>query len=200
MNTGSGSDPDFSKRINELTSQYYSDNKKNMFFKSNQKMECASVVSNQIGIDELIQNTIFLIPDTNSVFMDYTVFKTYATPDNYPKIVNYILTLFDYCITNYGNYNAHVNLDTFTISAADRYKDAINLFFINCMSSNSQYSAKLKNMFIYNTPNTFQNISKLLMPFIDPLVKQKIVLYDKKCSGDLLDTLFQTPTFSTKHT
>jgi hypothetical protein len=90
MNTGSASDPDFSKRINELTSQYYSDNKKNMFFKSNQKMECASVVSNQIGINELIQNTIFLIPDTNSVFMDYTVFKTYATPDNYPKIVNYI--------------------------------------------------------------------------------------------------------------
>jgi hypothetical protein len=44
-------------------------------------------------------------------------------------------------------------------------------------------------MYIYNTPNTFNNISKLLMPFVDPIVKQKIVMYDKKCSGELLINL-----------
>jgi hypothetical protein len=180
---------DFNKRIEELTNQYYSDNKKNTFFKSSQKMECAMTVTNEIGIDALIQKTIYIIPNTNCVFMDYTVFKTYATPDNYNKIVGYILSLFDYCIANYGEYYAHVNLDSFTISAAERYKNLIECFLTNCMSSESQYSFKLKHMLIYNTPNTFNNISKLLMPFIDPLVRQKIMFYDKKCSGELITRL-----------
>jgi len=180
---------DFNKRIEELTNQYYSDNKKNTFFKSSQKIECATTITNQIGIDELIQKTIYVIPNTNCVFMDYTVFKTYATPDNYNKIVGYILSLFDYCIAKYGEYYAHVNLDSFTISAAERYKNLIECFLTNCMSSESQYSFKLKHMLIYNTPNTFNNISKLLMPFIDPLVRQKIMFYDKKCSGELITRL-----------
>ena len=177
------------KRIAELTNQYYSDNKKNVFFKSNQKLDCATQVTNQIGINELIQKTIYLIPNTNLVFMDYTVFKTYATPENYSKIVSYILSLFDYCISNYGDFCAHVNLDSFTISAAERYKNIIECFLTNCMSSESQYSLRLKTMHIYNTPTTFQNISKLLMPFIDQLVKHKIIFYDKKTSGDLIDNL-----------
>ena len=187
MNTNSESE--FSKRIEELTNQYYSDNKKNVFFKSSQKMDCAAQVTNQIGIDELIKKTIYLIPNTNCVFMDYTLFKTYATPENYDKIVGYILALFDYCINNYGHYYTHVNLDSFTISAAERYKNIIECFLKNCMPSESEYSNKLINMYIYNTPNTFNNISKLLMPFVDPIVKQKIVMYDKKCSGELLINL-----------
>jgi len=180
---------EFSKKIEELTNQYYSDNKKNLFFKSGQKLECAATITNQIGIDELIQKTIYVIPNTNCVFMDYNIFKTYATPENYSKIVNYILSLFDYCIHNYGEYYAHVNLDTFTISGAERYKSIIECFLLNCMSSECQYSLRLKNMYIYNTPNTFQNISKLLMPFVDQLVKKKIIMYDKKCSVELLNNL-----------
>jgi hypothetical protein len=187
MNTNCESE--FTKKIEELTNQYYSDNKKNTFFKSNQKMECAATITNQIGIDELIQRTIYLIPNTNSVFMDYTMFKTYATPENYNKIIGYILSLFDYCIKNYEYYDAYVNLDSFTISAAERYKSIIGLFLNKCMTSDCQYSIKLKNMFICNTPNTFNNISKVLMPFIDPVVKEKIIVYDKKCSAELLNNL-----------
>lgn len=181
--------PDFNKKIEELTNQYYSHNKKNVFFKSSQKMDCAAQVTNQIGIDELIQKTIYLIPNTNCVFMDYTVFKTYATPENYQKIVGYILSLFDYCIENYEYYDAYVNLDTFTISAAERYKSIINLFLNTCMTSECQYSIKLRNMYICNTPNTFKNISNVLMPFIDQTVKQKILLSDKKHSVELLNNL-----------
>jgi len=189
MNTECESE--FNKKIEELKNQYYSTNKKNVFFKTNQKMECAAQVTNQIGIDELIQKTIYLIPNTNSVYLDYTVFKTYATPENYQKIVGYILSLFDYCIENYEYYDAYVNLDTFTISAAERYKSIINLFLNKCMTSECQYSIKLRNMYICNTPNTFQNISNVLMPFIDPTVKQKILLSDKKQSVELLKNLMK---------
>jgi hypothetical protein len=180
----------FQKKIEELTNQYYTDNKKNLLIRSIQKMDCASQVTNQIGIDELIHKTIYLVPNTNNIFIDYTIFKTYAIPENYSKIVEYILKLFDYCIDNYGEYNSHVNLDTFTISAAERYKSIIECFLTHCISSNSEYSLKLKCLYIYNTPNTFQNISKILMKFIDPIVKKKFIFYDKKTSGDILRKLF----------
>jgi len=180
----------FNKKISELTNSYYSENKKNLFFKSSQKMDCASNVTNQIGIDNLIQNSVYIIPNTNFVFMDYTVFKTYATPENYSKIVNYILTLFDYCINTFGEYTTYVNLDTFTISAAQRYKSVIELFLNTCMSSNTEYSIRITKMFICNTPNTFHNISNILNPFIDQNVKSKIVLIDKTSSKDVLNSLF----------
>ena len=192
MNTNSELE-NFNKRIAELTNQYYSDNKKNTFFKTAQKMDCAATVTNQIGIDELIQKTVYIIPNTNSVFMDYIVFKTYATPENYNKIVNFILTLFDYCITTFGDYIVYVNLESFTVSAAQRYKNVIDLFLRNCMASNTQYSIKIKNMIICNTPNTFQNISKFLTPFIDPNVKTKIVLCDKEESKEVFNKIFYTP-------
>jgi hypothetical protein len=189
MNTNSQTD--FSQKISELTNQYYTENKKNTFFKTKQKMECAATIAAAIGIDDLIMQTVFIIPNTNRVFLNYPLFKTYATPDNYLRIVQYILTCFEYCIEHYGNYSTHVNLDTFTISAAERYKNVVEMFLNHCMASNNDFSSRLTNMYIYYTPATFQNISKLLSAFIHPLVKEKIVLYDKKESPALMETILQ---------
>jgi hypothetical protein len=185
MNTES--QPDFSQKISELTNQYYSDNRKNTFFKTKQKMDCAATIAAAIGIDDLIAQTVFVIPNTNRVFLNYPLFKTFATPETYARIVSFILVCFEYCIEHYGNYSTHVNLDTFTISAAERYKSVVELFLQNCMNSNNDFSSRLTNMHIYYTPATFQNISKLLSAFIHPLVKEKIVLYDKKESPALMD-------------
>jgi hypothetical protein len=188
MNTSN----DFNEKINNLTTKFYSENKKKTLFKSSQKFECAATITNSIGIDELIQRTIFIIPNTKTVFLDYTLFKTYATPDNYCKIINHILSLFKICIQHYGTYECHVNLDSFTVTAAQRYTDIINLFLNNCMIPNTEceYSVLLTTMYIYNTPLTFQNISKILLPLIDPIVKKKIVFYDKATSQKKLPELF----------
>jgi len=183
---------EFINRISELSSKYYSENKKNILFKKNQKNDCALTIAKAVGIDELIVKTIFIIPNTNSVFLDYTIFKTYATIENYNKILTYIFSLFKECIDNYGVYNTHVNLDTFTISAAERYKNIIELFLEKCMNYGCDYSNELSNMYIYNTPNTFQNISPILMPLIDPIVKKKIVFYNKTNSAELINTLLHS--------
>jgi len=182
---------EFMEKISDLSSKYYSENKKNIFFKKNQKNDCALSITNAVGIDELIVKTIYIIPNTNSVFLDYTIFKTYATAEYYSNILNYIFSLFQECVTKYGVYNTHVNLDTFTISAAERYKNIIELFLENCMNYGCDYSNELNKMYIYNTPNTFKNISPILMPLIDPVVKQKIVFYDKNTSSEILKTLLK---------
>jgi hypothetical protein len=189
--TTTSNNNDIAQKVDEVTTQFYTDNKKNTFFKKQQKIDCATAVVNQIGLEDLIDRTVFIFPNTNKVFLNYPLFKTFATPDNYEYVVQYILTCFQYCITNYGSYSTHVNLDTFTISAAERYKHVVEMFLNKCMSSSNEYdfSSQLTHMYIYYTPNTFQNISKLLSAFIHPTVKEKIVLYDKKESGPLMDAL-----------
>jgi hypothetical protein len=188
---GELNEQDFMAKINQLTTQYYSDNKKNLFYKNAQKQECANTITNTIGIEELMHKTCFIINDTNCVFIDYVIFKTFAVPENYEQLVEYILSLFNYCIQRYGVYEAHINLNSFTISAAERYKTIISLFINKCMvDNNSCYSEKITKMGIYNTPNTFNSISKILLPLVDNNVKQKIVLYDKNNSNDILRELF----------
>jgi len=179
----------FSDKIARLTNQYYSENKKKTFFKNDQKKNFASSITNSIGFDELISNTFYIIPNTQSIFIDYTVFKLYTIPEYYNEVVIYISSLIDQCICKYGNFNVHINIDTFTMSAAERYKHVISIFLNKCISTNSGYCLKLHKMFIYNTPNTFQTISKMLMPLIDNEVKSKIVLYDKNDSEEFLKIL-----------
>jgi len=181
---------DFMDKINNLKNKYYSDNKKNLFFKDVQRSECANTITKQLCIEDLIYKTCYILKDTNKVFIDYLVFKSYALPENYEKIVEYILSLFNYCIQRYDGFEAHINLSSFTLSAAERYKSIINIFIQKCMISNSGYSIKIIKINIYNTPATFSNISKLLLPLIDNTVKSKIIMYDKNESAGILKDFF----------
>jgi hypothetical protein len=180
---------EFMKKMNTLTNQYYAANKKNTFFKTRQKNECATNVLNTIGLDKLVTNTIYHIPNTNRIFLDYNVFKLYATPENYDAVVEYILAVFNKCIMEHGNFEAHIDLNTFTLSAAERYKIIITLFINKCMIVNSGYTKSISKMHIYNTTSTFQGIAKFLMPLIDPTVKSKISIYDKSVSPELISQI-----------
>jgi|UniRef100_A0A6C0JK34 hypothetical protein len=180
---------EFNIKIQELSDKYFLENKKNSIFKNFQKIECANMITDSIGIDNLIVNTFFIIKNTNSIFIDYTVFKRFIVPEYYSKVVNYITSLIKTCITNYGTFNMHINLDSFTVSAAERYKNIIIIFLNN--SIGTDYSIKLNNLFIYNTPSAFQTISTLLSPLVEPTVKNKMVIYDKNDSTEILKILFR---------
>jgi len=169
----------FLDRINELTNKYYEENGKNTIFKKKQKFECATTVMDTLGFDNLLNKTIYIISDTNRVFIDYTLFKLFATPETYTRIADEAINLIRVCVEKYGNYETHVNLDTFTVSAAERYKHIINIFLNKCLVYNSEYSEKLIKLYIYNTPKTFNVISNILLPLFDPVVKNKILLFDK---------------------
>jgi hypothetical protein len=68
--------------------------------------------------DDLVNKTVFVIDDVN-IFFDYGVFKVYATNDTYPIILNHILSLVDTCIQKHGYYHFHMDLNTFSVSAAE---------------------------------------------------------------------------------
>lgn len=189
MDNSTQSNNDFVARVEQLQASYYQDTKKAVFFKKQQKEECASLVSNNIGIEQMLQHTVFIVPNTNQVYFDYTVFKLYATTSNSQFIISRVLTLFQESIRKYGCFEAHLNLATFTISAFERYKPIISYFCDECMRINTNYQEEMAAFNIYNTPTMIDLLSAASRPFMDDAIRKKVVLYNKKESEKLISGL-----------
>ena len=164
---------------------------KNLFFKKKQKLDFAKKMTEKFPLEEMIRSTIYIIPNTNKVMINYTVFKLYANDDIYQYIIQTILGIFDTILQSYTSYEVHIILDTFTITAAERYKSIIKSFFESCMNSENNYVDKLDNMYIYYTPTMIDMITKLLSPFIHPELTKRVIYYSKLESPALIDKLQQ---------
>jgi len=180
-------DNNFLNEINRLKNEFYANQQKNMFFKSKQKNECANIISNSFNIEQLLQQTFYLIPNTNIVYINYELFKTFVNPEIYADVITYIRNLFTHCIDVYGSYNVHLNLNSFTVSAAQRYKELISLYNTECLKYNSKLAVKIDNFIIYNTPNVIETIANVLSPLIETHVKERIIIHNKTESVKLLD-------------
>jgi hypothetical protein len=178
-------------KIVDVHNIFYSTNPRNYIFKNSQKIECAEQVAQNIDLNLLMKNTVFIIPETNKIFFNYSMFKTYANPSVYVMMIKYILTLFDECIRIYNKFEIHVDLNTFSISAAHRYKSAIEMFCSEFLSSKNKITIyeHLERFYLYNTPSMIDNISMLLSPFINDQVRYKIEYVSKKDSIAFLDKL-----------
>jgi hypothetical protein len=170
------------KEIEDYQNTYYNDNNKNLFFKSNQKNNLASNVSEKFDMNQLLKMMCYPIINTNIVIIDYYIFKMFANTNNYKTITDFILGEFEKVLKMYNKFECHLNINTFTISAAERYKTMINIFCEKALASNTQFSEKIDKFIIYYPPSMIQNISKIFSPFINPNVKDKVIFYDKKSS------------------
>jgi hypothetical protein len=177
------------EQIKQLQANFYSNVDKNIFFKNNQKTKCANEISKQMNLQDLIRETMYVIPGTNQVFFNYTVFKLYANPENYNTIVQGIISLFKECIQIYNSFEIHVDLKSFTVSAATRYMTLIQTFCNECLKTDAEFSELATNLFIYNTPGMMDQISVLLKPFLHFAMRNKIIYFNKHESPVKLDQL-----------
>lgn len=180
-----------SEKIQKLQSEYYEQNRKNIFFKKLQKANCAEMISTRMDLADLINETVWIIPNTNGVVIDYTVFKTYATADNYEKIIDAIILRFNECIEYFDEYNIFMNILGFTVSSAERYKSVVELFYTKCfMQGKYQYlMEKLRYMKILNAPNVMDSISAIYNTIISPTIKPKIQIYKKAESTEIMNRI-----------
>lgn len=175
-------------KMEKFKNNYYKSEGKNMFVKKNQKLEFAKKMSQTFNLEDMIQRTVFVIPGTNKICFDYTIFKLYACPDNYEQIMNYIIGLYDFILLKYPNFEANIMLNSFTMSAAERYKLAIQQFCNRCITS--KYADLITSINIYYTPYMIETISALLKPFVDVNVVKRVVLFSKEESAELIHKLF----------
>lgn len=177
------------EQLEQFKNEYYTENSKNVVFKSKQKMDCAVKIAAQMSLDDLLSKTMYLLPNTNKVFIDYSIFKVYAHPGIYDNIIKYIQDLFNICIEKYGGFEAHVDLKTFTVSAAHRYKDIIDVFYRTALRNGTLYYKKLDAMYVYNTPSTITDIAKL---FLNPDIIPRVKTFTKEESPIKIKELFES--------
>ena len=136
-------DNNIMETIHNLQNQYYNINNKNSFFKKKQKYECADLVTNQIGIDTMLTKCIFIF-DNSKIFIDYTIFKTFANPNNYHDLTLFLARTINDTIYKHKTFEIHINLDTLTISAVERYSAIITSFAEH--GQNNNYDKYLTKM------------------------------------------------------
>jgi hypothetical protein len=152
----------------------------NFISKSKQKTELARQISQTFNFSHLIEKTVYQIPNTNKVVIDYPVFKLYASEDVYPAVINRLIGEYDRCIQTYGSYSVHINLDSFTTSAAQRHIKMIEMFN-NRFEPNTEsiYMRTIEYMHVYNPPSVLEIIYNILKPMLNPLVTSNSVIIPK---------------------
>jgi hypothetical protein len=180
--------PNPNRNLIEEAKQIQQTYKKPFFFKKKTKIECAKNVSNTMNLEELLFHTSFQIPNTNIIYIDYTIFKLYANEDNYIHIIHTILGLITHCISTYGNYIIHINFDSFTISAFERYKEMF--FLLISTIGDMEVYPYMTQCYIYYSPSTIMQMIQFITSVIKINIKEKITLYNKEESKSLLDQLF----------
>ena len=165
---------------------------KNRFFKNAQKKQIAKSVCQNLtenDLQQLVSLTMYRLPESNRIFIDYPTFKLYANDDVYEMLVSHLLKIYDGCINEYGSYFLCINFSGFTVSAADRYKKGIMLFTDRCLKSDTKYTYFLEKMQVLNTPSSFESAIQLLKAFIPREVTEKIETLNKEESIKVLENI-----------
>jgi len=185
----------FQDKIAKLQEDYYKTNTKHRFFKSRQKLDCATVIYNEFDPILLFNKAVYILPNTNQIYFDYPIFKTFANPNIFEPFVAYIYELIYKLIQQYSQYEMHVNWQTYSVSAHERYKDLYLLFLTKYETTDMNFHDNLSNLYVYYTPTVIHLISNIMTQFLHPVVLGKIILYNKIESEEILPRLLDKNEF-----
>jgi len=177
------------EKLENYKNNFYTEHTKNVFLKKKQKMQCAQEISSQFQLEDLLSKTVYCIPNTKKIYIDYTIFKLFAHPNIFQTIIEHTQNILDDCVQKNDGFEAHVNLNTFTISAAERYRSIIQIFYDTALRKNTVYYKKLDKMYVYYTPSTIGDVAKI---FLNPEILPKVKTYSKEESNQKIDELFSS--------
>lgn len=179
-----------SNTIEQYKDEFYQTTKKNMIFKKAQKQDCAKFICEKFDINQLLSNTIYQIKNTNQIYLNYPLLKTFAYNDNYDYILNYIIQTINQCILEKGDYEVHMNIRSFTVSAIERYKPLM-MKYCQLLGNDTTFSERMTKMYIYHIPAVFDMIKKIAKPCINPTVNAKINIVPNEISEQQINLLLE---------
>lgn len=166
---------EFLDKMNVFKEEYYKTNTKNMFFKNAQRKDYNEKVCNNFDLSTMIENAVKVYPETNHVLLDYQLFKMFACENNYDKIIDYIVYIFDNLIRDKKTIYIQVNIKGLSASGLERYRSFMQLFYMKGVDKKN-YSFHIEQIVIYNTPKTIDYFMPLVKTLIDKNIYNKIVL------------------------
>jgi hypothetical protein len=172
--------------IAQIQEDFYNDSGgKKGIFKKQQKFDCAAQVGSQLSLELLLRHTCWVMPNaTESVYINYPILKTFATPDLFEVIVNHIIAVCNYVKGRHAQLVIWLNLDGFTVSAVDRYRGLISLFSEKCLAQNTQFSLVLQELRILNAPTAIEHIRTAVKTLIISEIHSKIRVLNRAQSQE----------------
>ena len=162
-------------QILQIQNKYYNENNKNQFIKTTQKFSCAENVTTKIGLDNLIEKSIFYDND-NNLFFDYSIFKTYAHPDIYDYITSHIVNMISYGFDNFKNFSIKVNTQSLTMTGIERYREFIMKLTLIISPETINH---IDHIYFINSTNIVKNIlifiSTIFSREYATMIKNKII-------------------------
>jgi len=177
MNNSASSDADILSRIESARKNYYDDKPKNMLFKKQQKFECAESVISNVDL-ATVMPLLFRI-DGNTIFVNYSIFKAIATPTIYMDMANFLFDSTQKIIETYSKYNLCLDLAGVTMSAIERYRAFVVLVSSEGMKNSRGLLKHLDLVHVHNPPTFVEYLCSIVIPIIDPSIKDKFVIYFK---------------------
>jgi hypothetical protein len=170
-----GDDQNILNKINAMKNDYYTANTKNLLFKNKQKFDCAQQILQNIDLETLFR-TIIRVVDQNKIHFDYNVFKTVMNPSIYMDLIYFIFQVNDKILEISNSYDVFIDMKGLTMTGVERYKDFISLLSEQGKVNGKNFLEKLNHVYIVNPPFMISNIGKILLPLMDKIVKDKIVI------------------------
>ena len=162
-------------KINSMKSDYYSANSKNILFKNQQKFECAQSIIQNIDVLALF-NMIIKVNEQNQIHINYSVFKTIMNPSIYMDLIYFIFKVNDDILKVCNSYSVYIDFKGLTMTGVERYKGFISLLSEQGKVNGKNFLEKLEHVYIINPPFMISNVGKILLPLMDKIVKDKIVI------------------------
>jgi hypothetical protein len=174
------------KEIENTKDAFYSESGKNSFFKNNQKFDCARHIVDKISLEVLLNKMCNFFDGAYTLHIDYPTLKLIASPEIFDTISEHIIMKCQTIKAAYNRLELVINLDGFTVSAAERYKSLIQLFCSKCFHLNAGFSSVVTSFILYNSPTLIDGIYPIVKPFISEEVHSKVTIIQKKDSGEFV--------------
>lgn len=162
------------QQLDELKNGFYDTNKKAVFSKNSQKAQLATHIVSNIELQVLLQATFK--SHENEIYINYPLFKQFAHKDIYAQIIDYLRQLIENVLKRHIEYHCHVDVTGFSVSAAQRYNDIIEMFNGMCQN-NDRFVTRLVSMHLYHLPNNMKNIYSFLHSIMDRRVIDKVIIH-----------------------
>ena len=124
---------------------------------------------------ELLHNFCYISSNENDVTLNFKSLKLINKQLSVDFLVEQLIRNIDTVLTKYDVFNFHINVKSISILDVDKNKDFIQKASIVLKD---KYPYKLDTCYIYEAPNMFNNIFKLIVAFVDKETQKKIKIVE----------------------
>lgn len=162
------------ERIINIHDQFYTENKKNSIFTTEQKRNCREKIIENISQKEIMDAIVYIVPDTNIIMFDYNIFKKTINPGEYDELIEHIFNIYNDMLSKYSQVEIYADLKGLTITSAEKNFSLLGKMYEKI--GNPNYFQQIQKLHIFNCPSCMNNPT-VFFRFIDPALKESIVFY-----------------------